>query len=590
MAPTLLQAPAVQPERPVVGRPSASRLARGLPLIALAIVLVGGFWIRAPLIAYNLPVAAHVDERNSIDLLLHLKRESLDPGFFNYPTLYFYLNWFVLQPAESVEEMLRVGRTLNLLLACGAGLAAFCFGALVLRSRWTGVAAAALTVFSPILVNSASYIITDVFFAALATAAVAALGSFFARGGYRAWGVGVVCMGLATATKYNAAVAVVAYLLAEFACPPVAETSAPARTRASWRAWLEGRWRRGAIAGVALCLGAVGLLTGVFFPESLLLELVESGQGLNSRVDPSDLRFLEGIRRKALVAGIGACGLAAACWRWPALERRLACRRPYAGGALAVAVFFACSPFVALSFRQFLFDFGYELKMNSAGAEAHWAHYPRWFAQSESPLVGALALAGAAACWLRRRRESLVAILYLLLFYVLIGSATRGFERYLTPMLPILFVFAAYGLLDIAERLRRGLGGGVAAMFGVGVVAVVGFGQQPRVSEVTARAGTRDEMYGSYRATLGVVGDGTVHYAGHVPYLELREHGVPVHELPYARLAEPDLDRLLVSGDVLLMDRRALECMSDENRGRLTELYAESVGWGQHLFAAHPRP
>ena len=587
MAPVLLESPVVRPERRGTERRAATRLARALPLAALAAVLVAGFLIRAPLIDYNLPVAAHVDERNSVDLLLHLKRESLDPGFFNYPTLYFYLTWLVVRPLESVEEILRAGRALNLVLACGAGLAAYGLGALALRSRWTGVGAAALTVFSPILVNSASYIITDVLFAALVTAGLAAMGCFFARGGYRAWVVGIACFGLATATKYNAAVAVAAYLLAEFLCPPVAvDASAPSR----WRAWLEGRWRRGTLTVLALGAGALALATGLFFPESYLLGLVESGQGLNSSVDSSDLRFLEGMRRKAWVAGVAATLFGGLCLLRPRLERRLSLRRPFAGGALAVAVFLACSPFVALSFRQFLFDFGYELKMNAAGVEAYWARYPRWFAALESPVVAVLAAVGAATCWRTRRRETVVALLYLGLFYVLIGSATRGFQRYLTPMLPVLFVFSAHGLVAGTRQLRRVGGGGVAAMFACGAVVVVALGQHPRVAEVTARAGTRDEMFGSYRATLAALGDGTVYYAGHVPYLELRERGVRVHELPYARLSEGGLEELLGTGDLLLVDRRALGRMSEPNRGELVELYADPSGWGQALFAPRPRP
>ena len=69
-------------------------------------------------------------------------------------------------------------------------------------------------------------------------------------------------------------------------------------------------------------------------------------------------------------------------------------------------------------------------------------------------LLFALAFApiGLVIVWRRWSQAGLLLGSYLLLNYLAIGSATRGFERYLSPLLPVLYLLAAIGIEEVVVR------------------------------------------------------------------------------------------------------------------------------------------
>src|ERR1700744_6635978 len=63
-----------------------------LPLLVLVPILY------FPFATHNLPVVSHVDERTSLEVLGRFHDGSLDPKFFMYPTLYYYVTYFLTIP------------------------------------------------------------------------------------------------------------------------------------------------------------------------------------------------------------------------------------------------------------------------------------------------------------------------------------------------------------------------------------------------------------------------------------------------------------------------------------------------------------
>jgi MYXO-CTERM domain-containing protein len=451
-------------DRPAAGRVKVRRR-DWLLLLALAGVLAAAFTVRYPLVYYNVPVAAHVDERAGLVLLYRMEAGTFNPAFFNYPTFYYYLTFFLTRPFAST---LVAGRLLNLFFAGGLAVATYLLAAYLFRARAAGLAAAAFALFSPILIMNGSYIITDILMTLLVVLALLSFSVYFRRGADadRYWLLGVICSGLALSTKYSAAVLVPAYLLAEGTA----------------------RGKKGAsrldrplphLALPLACLGAAALLLAVTFwlPQSFFLEILRSGGDVDSVIDASDVAFIARIRRLLLLGGLLLAPLALFLLRFPGVARRLSRVRLLLALLLIGLVFLLGTPYALVSWQQFLYDVGHQLKVNQGGPSAYWRYYLAWYHDWESDLLLVFAALGLGGYWLRRRRQPEMVLLffYALLYAVAIGTATRGFVRYLTPLLPLIFAFAGYGLWLLGRRLADGGLGRYAAGF-VLLLALVAVG------------------------------------------------------------------------------------------------------------------
>jgi hypothetical protein len=143
-------------------------------LCAGLIVVVPAIYL--PYALHNLPVAAHVDERTSLLVLKHFHDGSLNPQFFMYPMLYYYVTYF-LTAAFPFSKVLLYGRLLNLSFVGLTAAIMYCLCERHLESRAAGVVAVLCIVSSTTITDSAAYICTDVLLAATSIAAL-----FFPRG------------------------------------------------------------------------------------------------------------------------------------------------------------------------------------------------------------------------------------------------------------------------------------------------------------------------------------------------------------------------------------------------------------------------
>ena len=161
-------------------------------LILLAIILVG-MAARYYLVTYNLPVASNVDERFLLRVLYKFDHENtLNPEFFQYPTLYLYVKYFLLKPFVDLKDFLYYGRLLNLVFSSLLAVSTFWLSKQIYKATIPSLIAAALTMFSPTIIYSASYLSTDAQLALFCILSLLFLDRFFETKTYRPWLLGVL--------------------------------------------------------------------------------------------------------------------------------------------------------------------------------------------------------------------------------------------------------------------------------------------------------------------------------------------------------------------------------------------------------------
>jgi hypothetical protein len=556
--------------------------------IVLGVLAVAAFWIRFPFSRFNLPCAANWDERANALILLGLDREGLNPHNFHYPTFYYYLNLVALRPLGNLATLLQQARTLNLLFGCAVGVATYWLGSRAFGSKRVGVLAAGLAFFSPILSHSATYVVTDVLVALLVTLALGCMLRFYESARTSAWLAAMLFCGLALSTKYNAFVLVPFYLLLEFwRGPDRTPEAGPHRTRPGTRP--AGLLHKGlpprTVAIVAAAFSVLLLALWGFFPGEYLLSLVQSQQGPSSLIDEEDLSFLRSVSRGALALGGIAGALSIACFLRPASERRIAGVRPWLGVAIVVSTFVIGSPYAVLSWKEFLFDVGYELKANQfAGSGRLGLGYLGLLGRTEgAALLWAAALGLSYA--FTRRKQALPLALFLFVGYLPLGLSTRGNERYLTLLLPALYVLAAGGIVGLGEIVRR-LAHSALASHVIVAAGIIVLGQQVGAHFVERLPRYRgiDEMHASFDFLLRQPSLGTVYHVGWAPYLELRERGVRLSQEADQWLLSGQLTTALKSADLLLLDRRTDELLDEASRARLQLIWSCDEGYGQYIW------
>lgn len=247
-----------------------------LTAISLAFGVV--YLPRALAAAWGLPNSYHYFSYHPDEIFLllpsfYFAQGDWNPHFFNYGTLYIYLVGISALLLHVVPEVARfpdnlgplyqVGRSVTLWM----GIATIVILPLAFRSkdRWTGLLAAALLALCPLHLVTSGYATVDVpatFWITLAFV----LAILAAEHATTRWGVMVgLAVGLAAATKYNAALFIVPAVLAPVITPP--------------RAWRWG-WVGGVMAGAVLGF-AIGcpLFWTPEFRQGLLFELQHARAG-----------------------------------------------------------------------------------------------------------------------------------------------------------------------------------------------------------------------------------------------------------------------------------------------------------------------
>lgn len=233
----------------IIGNPLPQRWpghkAKHASLALLGAILLLALAIRVWGIAYDLPYVYHPDEPAMIQRSLHmLKTGDLNPHFFHWPSLPFYLNALAYVPYyllgrqlvgfKSPEDIpslrqltmgvvyspmpttVLLGRLVTVGFGVGCVALVYLIGRRLTGVRSVSLLAALLVALSPTCVSHSRWATPDTFAAFFALAASYMSLLLFQEGKTWQYVLAGVCVGLAASSKYNAALVLVALLVAHF--------------------------------------------------------------------------------------------------------------------------------------------------------------------------------------------------------------------------------------------------------------------------------------------------------------------------------------------------------------------------------------
>jgi hypothetical protein len=313
--------------------------------IILLVIMISGFIMRYPLVHYNLPVCANVDERTSLATLFNIEKANLNPKFFHYPTFYYYLNFFILK-ALRIKNFLLYGRILNLLFGCILAISVFFLTKHFYRSNLSGLISAGFSIISPILIKNGSYIITDILLATLSMLALLFFAKYFEDQNYKYWLMAIIMTGLAMSTKYNAVIILISYAILEF-LREKKDFSNSAKFCGILKL-LNIHFPPRLIAVFFVIVALIFFSLYLFFPADLVSSILKTGGGTESVVDATDAQFIQSIRIKLLFISVLGLIIGIVFYRFKKISERFSFSRPYIAIFLTVFFFFIGSPYILI--------------------------------------------------------------------------------------------------------------------------------------------------------------------------------------------------------------------------------------------------
>jgi len=211
----------------------------------LVVIILAAFLLRIWGVNFGLPYIYHPDERLYVPIAQNIfKTGDLNPHFFNYPSLFFYLNalayipyYFVgkvmgvfRSPADipaplmlgmgtgqtSMPSTFLLGRLLTIVFGCAAVVLVFLIGKRLTNNGLVGLLAALMTAISPTNVLNSRYITPDTFLVFFVLLAFWEALQVFEKGDIRHYVTAGIAIGLVASTKYNGALIFVALVTAHF--------------------------------------------------------------------------------------------------------------------------------------------------------------------------------------------------------------------------------------------------------------------------------------------------------------------------------------------------------------------------------------
>ena len=209
-----------------VMRPKAS------PVLATAAIVAAAALLRVSGLGYDLPYIYHPDEPVNIAVIERIfKSADLNPRFFGYPTLFYYINCVAYLPyyvaahlsglfetrndipslvtlamgvtRAPLPDAVILGRSVTLLFGVATAWLTYRVGARLLHNRVAGMLAALMVAVSPSNVALSRFITPDTFVTFFALAALYAAAGVYREGTLRQYIVAGLLVGLAASTKYN---------------------------------------------------------------------------------------------------------------------------------------------------------------------------------------------------------------------------------------------------------------------------------------------------------------------------------------------------------------------------------------------------
>ena len=213
--------------------------------ILLGSILLIALSLRIWGIGYDLPYIYHPDEPGYMNIAQRIfKTGDMNPHFFKYPSLFFYINagayapyYFLgkssgaftsrreLLPSETLAmgvtrspmpTAVLLGRMVTVIFGVGAAGLAFLIGRQLTGKRSVGMLASLLMAISPSNVSHSRFITPDTFVVFFAAASFLATIWVYQRG--RTWHyiLAGLCIGFTASSKYNGGLIVMPFVLAHF--------------------------------------------------------------------------------------------------------------------------------------------------------------------------------------------------------------------------------------------------------------------------------------------------------------------------------------------------------------------------------------
>lgn len=214
-------------------------------LILTGIILLTALLVRAWGVGYDLPYIYHPDEPLNVTISQNIfKTGDLNPHFFNYPSLFFYINSFAYIPYYLFGKFLGVfttrndilplislatgvtkspmpttillGRIITVVFGIGAIGLTFVIGKQLTGKAIVGLLASLIMAVSPSNVSLSRFITPDTFVVFFATASFLATVLVYQQGKTWHYIMAGICIGLTASSKYNGGLIVLPLLLAHF--------------------------------------------------------------------------------------------------------------------------------------------------------------------------------------------------------------------------------------------------------------------------------------------------------------------------------------------------------------------------------------
>jgi 4-amino-4-deoxy-L-arabinose transferase-like glycosyltransferase len=212
-------------------------------LILIGIILLIALLIRVWGVNYDLPYIYHPDEPGYIVISQNIfKTGDLNPHFFNYPSLFFYINALAYIPYYLLGKIIGIFRTPNdilppISLAMGVTLAqmptavllgriitigfgvgtvglVYFNGKQITGRTSVGILASLMAAISPTTVWHSRLITPDTFVTFFASASLLASTLVYQQGKTWQYAIAGICVGLTASSKYNGGLVILSLLLA----------------------------------------------------------------------------------------------------------------------------------------------------------------------------------------------------------------------------------------------------------------------------------------------------------------------------------------------------------------------------------------
>ncbi len=556
-------------------------------IIILFLLMLSGFLLMYRVVQYNLPVCANVDERQSLYMLHRFETVDLNPTLYNWPAFYFYINFFIMkicgtQIEGNIHNALKLGRLLNLINLMILSVLIFILNFKLFKSKISAIISGAFTVFSPSLFFVAGYICTDIFLAVLSVLSVLCFIMFIERRTFGYWIFAYIFLGLAISAKYTAVIILISYVIYYFFFISNRDWEFKLNHRSFFRLNMGNIFVWGLLAA-----SMVLIFLSAFFPMEYIKNFIAANGLINSKLEQTDIVFLEYARKKALALGVFILIFAVLCFKFKTLRKRISSIHLLSGIAVAALCFLISSPYTLLDWKRFVYMFGSHFKMNAFYSDKmQFGFYLKILLARESIIILLLFIIGMFASISNKKCRYL--LVYILVYAIITGSATIGFVRYLAPCLPFVFCFAGYGLFYLVNYffMRKK---GLAVAMGSLILIFIFIELNPKINWVLGKYNENDEMYGSYTKTLEI-NPKKIFYSRFlfVPTEELRiQNGYIIEEIPRAALATDDLSiyESLQDDDILILHHETQKEMSDFLKGQLVLLWQTNLNYGQYIYA-----